>query len=196
MTQEEKWAEYRQKIYNRWGLENIGQPQDLIGVVLGVSNSHLLVAGADWHEGEIYLKFEGLASGNFLDDALELYVRVLDEEKQKRMDEAVKTALGRVPEFGQTLPELERQISSPQYGVKYIASPDQPPTLSKPITAKAALCPKCGKYHLIASLQAFKSNKDTRKSFGKYMKRGFEIVNVSTEQAKARFGACEWHGDE
>ena len=59
------------------------------------------------------------------------------------------------------------------------------------ITTKAALCPKCGKYHLIASLEQFNSNIETRKEFAKLLIDKFEVIYVTTQNAKDNFGYCQ-----
>lgn len=58
------------------------------------------------------------------------------------------------------------------------------------ITTKAAKCPKCGNFHLIASIEGFKDCKDTRKDFAEYAMEGFQILDVTTQEAKDRFGYC------
>ena len=57
-------------------------------------------------------------------------------------------------------------------------------------TTKAAKCPKCKNYHFICSIERFESDKDIQKEFSYYMKDGFEIISVTTEDAKKNFGYC------
>lgn len=57
-------------------------------------------------------------------------------------------------------------------------------------TTKAAKCPKCGQYHLIASIESFNRDKGTRKEFSEMMNDGFEIIEVSTKDARNNFGYC------
>lgn len=59
------------------------------------------------------------------------------------------------------------------------------------ITTKAARCPKCKKYHLIASIESFDRDKDTRKNFAKMAMDGFEILNTTTADAKENFDYCQ-----
>lgn len=56
------------------------------------------------------------------------------------------------------------------------------------ITTKAAKCPKCGKFHMIAQIKSL--DKNDLKEFAKLMKQGFEIINVTTQSAKDNFGFC------
>lgn len=58
------------------------------------------------------------------------------------------------------------------------------------ITTKAALCPDCNNFHLIASIELFKTSKGTRKEFSQYVFEGFEVINVTTQEATKRFGYC------
>ena len=60
--------------------------------------------------------------------------------------------------------------------------------MQEEITTKAAKCPKCGKYHLIASIDDL--DKSSLRDFAKFMRNGFEIINVSTQNAKDNFGYC------
>ena len=60
------------------------------------------------------------------------------------------------------------------------------------LTTKAAKCPKCQKYHLIASLNSFHSDKEVRKDFAEMMIEGFNIIEVTTQQARDGFGYCEF----
>lgn len=59
------------------------------------------------------------------------------------------------------------------------------------ITTKAAKCPNCGKYHQISCIDLFKTDKETRESFAQFMIDGFDIIEVTTEDAKQNFGYCE-----
>lgn len=59
------------------------------------------------------------------------------------------------------------------------------------LTTKAAICPKCKKYHLIASIETFNSSKSTKKEFVKLLNEGFLIIETTTEDAKSNFGYCE-----
>ena len=59
--------------------------------------------------------------------------------------------------------------------------------MSDPITTKAAKCPICKGYHLIGSIKSFKEHKETRKEFTECMDVGYEILEVTTENAKSNF---------
>jgi ssDNA-binding Zn-finger/Zn-ribbon topoisomerase 1 len=56
------------------------------------------------------------------------------------------------------------------------------------ITTKAAKCPKCGKYHMIALIKRL--DKNDLREFNKLMKKGFDIIHVTTQQARDNFGFC------
>lgn len=60
----------------------------------------------------------------------------------------------------------------------------------KKITTKAAKCNKCGKYHLIASIELFESDQSTRKDFAHMAAAGFQIIDVTTRDARDNFGGC------
>lgn len=62
---------------------------------------------------------------------------------------------------------------------------------TEPLTTKAAVCPNCSKYHLITTIDNFKNNVDTRRDFAEMMIDGFEIIEVTTQQAKNNFGYCK-----
>lgn len=62
--------------------------------------------------------------------------------------------------------------------------------MNKGITTKAALCPNCNQFHLICSIDLFMEDKETREDFAQYVIDGFQIINVTTQEAKARFGSC------
>jgi hypothetical protein len=59
------------------------------------------------------------------------------------------------------------------------------------ISTKAAKCPTCGKYHLIAAIGTFNTDKDTQKQFIKFMKKGFQIIEVTRQDAVDNFGYCK-----
>ena len=58
------------------------------------------------------------------------------------------------------------------------------------ITTKAAKCPKCDKYHLICCIELFSEDEEVQKEFQGYMKDGFDIVSVTTDDAKSNYGSC------
>ena len=58
-------------------------------------------------------------------------------------------------------------------------------------TTKAAKCPSCGVYSLVASIQKYNKKKGVRKDFAEMLVDGFEIIEVSTEDAKKNFGYCD-----
>ena len=59
------------------------------------------------------------------------------------------------------------------------------------LTTKAAVCPKCKKYHLIAAIERFESSKETRKDFAKLVVHGFSVIDVTTADARENFGYCK-----
>ena len=59
------------------------------------------------------------------------------------------------------------------------------------ITTKAARCPECGQFHLIASIDAYNSRKEVREDFAELLVDNFDIVEVTTDEAKANFGYCD-----
>jgi len=59
-----------------------------------------------------------------------------------------------------------------------------------PISTKAAKCPNCNKYHMIAKMERFRKDKETQKEFTQLFKKGFEILNTTTEDARENFGFC------
>lgn len=62
--------------------------------------------------------------------------------------------------------------------------------MSNKITTKAAVCPNCNQFHLICSIEKYKENKDVREDFAEFLVDGFDIIEVSTKEAKERFGFC------
>lgn len=63
-------------------------------------------------------------------------------------------------------------------------------------TTKAAKCPDCGKYHLIASIEYFDARRDVREDFAELMVDGFEIIETTTQDAKDNFGFCSGEKQE
>ncbi len=56
------------------------------------------------------------------------------------------------------------------------------------ITTKAAVCPNCKKYHLIASVASFEASRETREDFATMMIDGYSIIETTTHDAKKNFG--------
>lgn len=65
-------------------------------------------------------------------------------------------------------------------------------TTSEQITTKAAVCPKCKKYHYIASIEKFNQHKDVRQGFADLLIHSFDIIEVPTQDAKDNFGYCDY----
>lgn len=55
---------------------------------------------------------------------------------------------------------------------------------------RAAKCPECGKFHLIAGVETLK-NEETKQEFMEMILEGFEIIAVTRQEAIDNFGFCD-----